>query len=146
MDWTGKILDITDEGHRVTFLISKNSTMSETVIASVPEIEDQATIMDLAMWAYGQISKDVPDNEEGAVRERRKGYILKIDNHFEDRVDFWIALADDLSATYIASLPALISDMTIGELRRWAIGLAEQLTHIPEQCTVPITEGVDGEI
>jgi hypothetical protein len=46
--------------------------------------------------------------------------ILKIDNSHDERVDFWISLNADQSSVFIASIPALEADKTVGELAMWA--------------------------
>lgn len=48
------------------------------------------------------------------------GKILKIDNTYPDRVEFWISMNADKSVSFIASLPALEASKTVMELSIWA--------------------------
>lgn len=64
------------------------------------------------------------------------GKILKIDNTYPDRVDFWISMNADKSVSFIASLPALEASKTVAELAMWAYD-----QYLRKQSPVEPTEG-----
>ena len=55
VDYTAKIIKI-DNSHddRVDFWISLTADKSDTFIASLPALEPQKTVQELAEWAYDQ--------------------------------------------------------------------------------------------
>lgn len=68
INWTAKILNIDNSNpDRVDFTISKNADKSSTFIASVPALEANKTVQELAMWAYAEWQKkqDPVINTEG---------------------------------------------------------------------------------
>lgn len=48
------------------------------------------------------------------------GVIIKIENYNPDRVDFWISMNSNATETFVASVPALEANKTVGELASWA--------------------------
>jgi hypothetical protein len=55
MDWTAKILKIDNSNiDRVDFWISLNADKSSSFVASLPALETDKTVSDLALWAYQQ--------------------------------------------------------------------------------------------